>query len=122
MDQTTPTVHAAASNALGWQPQRAPGMPPLVEQLVQHCLQLLAGHSLRAGTRLPSVRQLADSAGVSRDTVVQAYDRLVAQGVAHSRPGAGFFVSAQRLYSNNVDAKAPQMPGLSADAAFDTSV
>ncbi len=62
MDQTTPTVHAAASNALGWQPQRAPGMPPLVEQLVQHCLQLLAGHSLRAGTRLPSVRQLADSA------------------------------------------------------------
>ena len=121
MDQTTPTVHAAASNALGWQPQRAPGMPPLVEQLVQHCLQLLAGHSLRAGTRLPSVRQLADSAGVSRDTVVQAYDRLVAQGVAHSRPGAGFFVSAQRLYSNNVDAKAPQMPGLSADAAFDTS-
>ena len=92
MDQTTPTVHAAASNALGWQPQRAPGMPPLVEQLVQHCLQLLAGHSLRAGTRLPSVRQLADSAGVSRDTVVQAYDRLVAQGVARipeDRHGTG---------------------------------
>ncbi len=103
MAPNTPTVRPATGpgkntgNALGWQPQRAPGLPPLVEQLVQHCQQLLASHSLRAGTRLPSVRQLADSAGVSRDTVVQAYDRLVALGLAYSRPGAGFFVSTQRL-------------------------
>ncbi|MBV2164180.1 MAG: PLP-dependent aminotransferase family protein [Comamonas sp.] len=124
MDKTTPTVRnvatTSASNALGWQPQRAPGMPPLVEQLVQHCRQLLASHSLRAGTRLPSVRQLADSTGVSRDTVVQAYDRLVAQGVAHSRPGAGFFVSAQRFPHKGQGAKTLQTPSLSADAAFDT--
>lgn len=117
MAQNTRTV---TSNALGWQAQRAPGMPPLVEQLVQHCLQLLHSHSLRAGTRLPSVRELSDSAGVSRDTVVQAYDRLVAQGVAHSRPGAGFFVSAQRSPHLPQTAKMLKAPILSADAAFDT--
>lgn len=117
MAQNTRTV---TSNALGWQAQRAPGMPPLVEQLVQHCLQLLHSHSLRAGTRLPSVRELSDSAGVSRDTVVQAYDRLVAQGVAHSRPGAGFFVSAQRSPHLPQTAKTLKAPILSADAAFDT--
>lgn len=117
MAQNTRTV---ASNTLGWQAQRAPGMPPLVEQLVQHCLQLLHHHSLRAGTRLPSVRELSDSAGVSRDTVVQAYDRLVAQGVAHSRPGAGFFVSAQRSPHLVQTGKSLKTPILSADAAFDT--
>lgn len=122
MDQNTPTVPAPTGNTLGWQPQRAPGMPPLVEQLVQHGQQLLHSHSLRAGTRLPSVRQLADSAGVSRDTVVQAYDRLVAQGLLHSRPGAGFFVSAQRLpQPGQGRGNAPlAAPSLAADAAFDT--
>lgn len=117
MDTTTLTVQ---TNALGWQPQRLPGMPPLVEQLVQHCQSLMESHSLRAGTRLPSVRQLADAAGVSRDTVVQAYDRLVAQGLVYSRPGAGFFVSAQRLPHKAKTPKTLQIPSLAADAAFDT--
>ena len=108
---------AFPSNALGWQPQRAPGLPPLVEQLVHHCTQLLHSHSLRTGTRLPSVRQLADSAGVSRDTVVQAYDRLVAQGAIQSRPGAGFFVSTQR--SSQAPLK-DKNPILAATQAFDT--
>lgn len=117
---TRPVVPSSAirsSNELGWQPERAPGMPPLVDQLVNHCMQLLQQHSLRAGSRLPSVRQMADSAGVSRDTVVQAYDRLVAQGLVQSRPGSGFFVSAQRSTRAPLTAKRPI---LAADQAFDT--
>ena len=96
---------------------RQDSYPPLVEQLVSHCQQLLVNHSLRAGSRMPSVRQLADSAGISRDTVVQAYDRLVAQGLLQSRPGAGFFVSAQRNTSKPYKSF---QPTLSADKAFDT--
>ena len=107
----------AVHNTLGWQPVRGPSSPALVDQLVAHCQQLLGSHSLRAGTRMPSVRQLADASGVSRDTVVQAYDRLVAQGLLTSRPGAGFFVSAQRSPTLR---HAPTMPVLSADKAFDT--
>ena len=112
-------ARALSANDLGWHPQRGHGLPPLVDQLVQHCEQLLRSHSLRAGSRLPSVRQLADGSGVSRDTIVQAYDRLVAQGLVGSRPGAGFFVSAQRSPTLR-RAATSATPTLSADKAFDT--
>ncbi|GGC10251.1 GntR family transcriptional regulator [Marinobacterium zhoushanense] len=45
------------------------------------------------GTRLPSVRAQAKALRVSVSTVVEAYERLVAEGVIHSRPGSGFYVS-----------------------------
>ncbi len=46
----------------------------------------------RAGSRLPSIRQFAQDSAVSRFTVVEAYDRLIAQGLVESRRGSGFFV------------------------------
>ena len=48
---------------------------------------------LTPGARLPSIRAMAEAAGVSKSTVVEAYDRLHAEGVVRSRPGAGFFVA-----------------------------
>jgi len=50
---------------------------------------------LRAGDRLPSTRELARRLGVNRNTVVAAYDDLVAQGWASSRGAAGTFVAAE---------------------------
>ncbi len=47
-----------------------------------------------AGSQLPSSRVLAAELGVSRQTVVLAYDVLIAEGFATSRPGAGLFVPA----------------------------
>jgi DNA-binding GntR family transcriptional regulator len=47
-----------------------------------------------AGTRLPSTRSLARTLGVSRNTVLAAYDELIAQGLVRSRRGAGTYVSA----------------------------
>ena len=87
-----PTTTTAA---MGWQPMRTSDLS-LVEQLVEHFGALIRNHGLRAGMRLPSVRALAESAGVSRDTVVQAYDKLAAQGLVQSRRGSGFYVAAQR--------------------------
>lgn len=55
----------------------------------------VAARSLVAGARLPSVRGLARSAGVSVSTVVEAYGRLVAAGAIVSRPGSGFYVAPQ---------------------------
>ena len=42
--------------------------------------------------RMPSIRKLAQDKGVSRFTVVEAYERLVAQGYLESRRGSGFYV------------------------------
>jgi len=50
--------------------------------------------ALLPGARLPSVRAMAETTGFSKSTVVEAYDRLAAEGVIRARPGSGFFVAA----------------------------
>ena len=67
---------------------------PLVEQLVTGVRRQIDGRLLRAGARLPSIRSLAAQQRVSRFTVVEAYDRLVASGHVESRRGSGFYVCA----------------------------
>ncbi|HEX6137889.1 MAG TPA: PLP-dependent aminotransferase family protein [Casimicrobiaceae bacterium] len=72
---------------------RAAGGGPLVEQLVTGVRQHIESRLLRPGARLPSIRTLAAQQRVSRFTVVEAYDRLVASGHVESRRGSGFYVS-----------------------------
>lgn len=75
---------------------------PLTDQIVTALSKLVEERALRAGTRLPSIRDFAAAHRVSRFTVVQAYDRLVAVGHIHSRPGSGFYV-APRPYPGSGD-------------------
>lgn len=65
---------------------------PLVSQIVDGLRDLMVQHVLKPGAKLPSIRAFAASHGVSVFTVVEAYDRLVAQGWLVSRANAGFFV------------------------------
>ena len=65
---------------------------PLVGQIVDGLRRLIAEQALKPGAKLPSIRAFAASHGVSVFTVVEAYDRLVAQGWLVSRANAGFFV------------------------------
>ena len=46
------------------------------------------------GAKLPSVRRLAEQLAVSKSTVVEAYDRLAADGTVEARRGSGFYVAA----------------------------
>jgi DNA-binding transcriptional MocR family regulator len=70
---------------------------PLVDQICERVTQLVRHGQLPTGTRLPSIRKLAQLVGASPFTVVDAYDRLVARGVIESRAGRGFFVTQRRL-------------------------
>jgi DNA-binding transcriptional MocR family regulator len=65
---------------------------PLVSQIVDGYRRLIGDQTLKPGAKLPSIRAFAASHGVSVFTVVEAYDRLVAQGWVVSRATAGFFV------------------------------
>ena len=65
---------------------------PLVEQITGFLRTRIDERALRAGTRMPSIRRFAEDNGVSRFTVVEAYDRLVAQGYLESRRGSGFYI------------------------------
>ncbi|WP_407527893.1 PLP-dependent aminotransferase family protein [Methylobacterium oryzisoli] len=49
--------------------------------------------SLAPGEKLPSIRGFAKSMQVSPSTVVEAYDRLAAEGLIRPRPGSGFYVT-----------------------------
>lgn len=54
----------------------------------------IAARGLAPGERLPSIRGLAAAMGVSPSTVVEAYERLAAEGAVRSRPGSGFYAAA----------------------------
>jgi DNA-binding transcriptional MocR family regulator len=64
----------------------------LVEQIVRSIEIRIDDKLLRTGARMPSIRHYADLNSVSRFTVVEAYDRLVAKGFLESRRGSGFYV------------------------------
>lgn len=64
----------------------------LVDQIVRMIENKIDERLLRTGARMPSIRSHADALEVSRFTVVEAYDRLVARGYLESRRGSGFFV------------------------------
>jgi DNA-binding transcriptional MocR family regulator len=64
----------------------------LVDQLVQWARRRIEERVFRPGMRMPSIRKLAQDKAVSRFTVVEAYERLVAQGYLESRRGSGFYV------------------------------
>ncbi len=57
----------------------------------------IASRALAADDRLPSIRSFAATMGVSPSTVVEAYDRLAAEGLIRARPGSGFYVSSAAL-------------------------
>ncbi|MBN8284320.1 winged helix-turn-helix domain-containing protein, partial [Zoogloea sp.] len=70
---------------------------PLVDQIVTAIRTRIDDRILRPGARLPPIRQFAEQYGVSRFTVVEAYDRLVALGHLQSRRGSGFYVANRPL-------------------------
>nr|WP_272209765.1 winged helix-turn-helix domain-containing protein [Marinicella sp. W31]MDC2875592.1 winged helix-turn-helix domain-containing protein [Marinicella sp. W31] len=62
-------------------------------QLYMALRDIILSGGLRAGDRLPATRILARELGVSRTTVIDSIERLVAEGMLVSRVGAGTFVS-----------------------------
>ena len=69
---------------------------PLIDQIANAVKKMVDDRAIRAGTRMPSIRNFAQDHGISRFTVVQAYDRLVAMGYLQSRQGSGFYVSQRQ--------------------------
>jgi DNA-binding transcriptional MocR family regulator len=66
----------------------------LYERLADQLRTQIAHGVLRAGERLPSIRQLAQGHGVSTATAVQACLQLEREGLAQARPRSGYFVRA----------------------------
>ena len=65
---------------------------PVFEQICDALRQDIRGGAKPKGTRLPATRSFAQDLGVSRSTVVTAYEQLVAEGYIEGRQGAGYEV------------------------------
>ena len=63
-----------------------------IDQIMQAVQSKITARHYLSGARLPSVRAQAKAMQVSVSTVVEAYERLVAEGCIQSKPGAGFYV------------------------------
>jgi DNA-binding transcriptional MocR family regulator len=67
------------------------------EALMNAVRSKVASRALAPGDRLPSIRRFAVTNGVSPSTVVDAYDRLAAEGLIRARRGSGFYVTGANL-------------------------
>jgi len=78
--------------ALGLQVDRDGGIP-VGTQLTWQIQALITEGRLQPGEQLPSVRRLAEAAGVNVNTIRSVYDRLEGEGFIRTEHGRGSFVA-----------------------------
>ena len=62
-------------------------------QVYEELRDAVVSKRFRAGTRLPSTRTLGEELGISRNTIINAFDQLVAEGYLECRVGSGTYVT-----------------------------
>jgi GntR family transcriptional regulator/MocR family aminotransferase len=94
---------------------------PMYQQLYTQLRGLItAEHLCPAGTRLPASRQLADHLGVSRNTVLLAYQRLREDGYVSGQAGGGTVVqTVNRVVRREAGRPRPGRPAPDESAAAD---
>ena len=68
---------------------------PMHRQIYEKMRQSILRGEIPAQSRIPSSRSLAAQLGVSRMTVINAYDQLLAEGYLVGKIGAGTFVASE---------------------------
>jgi DNA-binding transcriptional MocR family regulator len=68
------------------------GALPVYQQIAAHFRAEIEAGRLGVGDRLPTIRELARTAGINRDTAALAYDELARAGLIESTVGRGTFV------------------------------
>lgn len=71
------------------------GSLPLYRQLYRDLRQAILASKFLPGMQLPATRALADKLDVSRNTVLEAYEQLTAEGYLESRVGSGTYVTQE---------------------------
>jgi GntR family transcriptional regulator/MocR family aminotransferase len=66
---------------------------PLYHQLYESLQRAILSKQLLGGTKLPSTRLLASELGISRNTVLNAFEQLMAEGYLETRHGSGTYVA-----------------------------
>src|SRR5215470_17965995 len=85
---------------------------PLYRQIYDEFRAAILAGRLKAGNKLPPTRELANELGISRNTVMTAYDQLTSEGYIEGRVGSGAWVTSalpeEMLQSRPIPARAPR--------------
>ncbi|HZG75303.1 MAG TPA: winged helix-turn-helix domain-containing protein, partial [Paenibacillus sp.] len=73
-------------------------------KIVAEVIEGIGEGAWKAGSKLPSVRAMAERNGCSVNTVLRAYEALQSEGYAYAVPKAGFFVAAAPARPSRPDA------------------
>ena len=92
------------------------GNGPLFQQVYRTIRDGILAGRFAAGGRLPPTRGLASDLGVSRATVVQAYQQLAAEGYLDGRQGSGTYVHGPAPAARRGPAPARRAAGAAAAA------
>ena len=68
---------------------------PLYRQIYEAIRRAILNGEFEARMQLPATRILAKQLGVSRMTVINAYEQLFAEGYLEGKTGAGTFVASE---------------------------
>lgn len=71
------------------------GRATLQNQVFDQIRAMILDGRLGAGSPLPATRQLSAQTGLSRNTVIMAYERLIAEGYIYAKPHVGTFVATE---------------------------
>lgn len=74
---------------------------PISHQIYSQIKTMILSGTLSPGERLPSSRELARELKLSRNTVLCAYDWLIAEGYAATSTTAGTYISDQEFFSGH---------------------
>src|SRR2546423_14944613 len=86
----------------------AHSMEPLYLQLYRTMRERIVSGTVAGSSALPPTRPFAAELGVSRATVVAAYEQLAAEGYVAGRHGSGIFVTELPADLGARPRKAPQ--------------
>jgi 2-aminoadipate transaminase len=84
---------------------------PAYEQIRRQIVELVRDGLLEAGEKIPSVRELARSLGVSVKTVYSAYEALSAENIISTRHGSGTYITAQPGVATGVNLRTREEMG-----------
>ncbi len=76
---------------------------PVYRQLIDQVLAAIASRTLRAGDRLPTVRQVAVDLSININTVVRAYKELEIRGTLSTQQGTGTFITDQEVRQDEAE-------------------
>lgn len=70
---------------------------PKYKQIINSIFQAIQTGELKRGDKIPSLNQIKDELGLSRDTVLAAFKELKDKKIISSTPGKGYYISTTNI-------------------------